>query len=119
MPPIVDKPSRNPITYQGTAEKGNIPVRLGPPRRLGGTPHQSTQNAKAMLMEVFRLSGGIEGMVQWAKKNPREFYPTYIRAMVPKALELPTEDQAITIIVQARPVPPPVCTQLASTDPAT
>lgn len=55
------------------------------------------------MKEVFRLCGGVDGMLKWAKKHPSEFYPLYIRTLVPKPVEINEEDGQITLIIQAGP----------------
>ena len=57
-------------------------------------------DARKQVQEVYRLCGGIDGMVKWAKKHPSDFYPLYIRAMVPKPLEQPEDGQQITLVIQ-------------------
>lgn len=74
--------------------------------RLGGrkigTQDRWNTDARWQLDEVFRLCGGVEAMARWAKENPKEFYPAYIRARVPKPLEVPSEDSQVTIIISPK-----------------
>lgn len=87
---IVERPARQPNSYDGANPRGiSVALRTSrrPPLKEPRTYNGSTQTAKLQLVEVFRLCGGIDGMVKWAKRNPSEFYPRYISAMVPKAAE--------------------------------
>lgn len=93
-----------PVTYQG---------QLATPRTSGrgsglDNSNKTTRNARYYLDETFRLCGGVEGFAKWAKANPNEFYPLYIKARVPRPLPQAEEDNGdtgVTIIIQGRSSP--------------
>lgn len=102
----MEKPPRQPNSYIGSLK----PQRdRRPSGRIKGQPNHQHTEAKWCLNEVFRLCGGIDGMLRWAKECPSEFYPLFIRAMVPKPLEIASDGQQITLVIQRLsdpPVPP-------------
>ena len=85
--------------------------------RKAGSLNVTTRTAKDCLQECFRLAGGVEAMVKWAKESPSEFFPLYIRALVPKPLDVSSEDSQVTIIISPPTVPATPQAQTLSLDP--
>lgn len=90
----------DPVSYQG-----RLPEKRTYGRGTGADNlNVTTRSARKYLDECFRLCGGIEAFTRWAKKNPSDFYPLYIKARVPRPLPTVEDedgDTGITIIVQA------------------
>lgn len=47
--------------------------------RQKGTPNKLTVAAKEAFSLAFQGLGGVEGLIDWAKGNPDEFYKLYAR----------------------------------------
>ena len=102
MPTLLEKPPRQPYSFVGTLKTPGS-------GRKRGTPNQLHSDAKWCVNEVFRLCGGVDGMLRWAKESPSEFYPLFIRSMVPKPIEISgAGDQQITLVIQRLSEPLPV-----------
>lgn len=123
-PTIVDKPPRQPNSYEGSAPPpprkqnmyvGTNIVRPSPPRertihtgfgsgRRKGSLNKLDFTATWRVDECFRVMGGDAAFAQWAKANQTEFYLAWIKARVPRAKVDEEGERAITIVIEARPV---------------
>jgi hypothetical protein len=49
--------------------------------RRQGTPNKTTVSVKEALMQTFVQRGGPEGLLDWSKENPTEFYKLWGRLL--------------------------------------
>ena len=84
------------------------PGRSGNPSgRRRGSRNKITRDLKAVYMTVFEKMGGVQGLLDWARKNPDVFY-SQISKMLPKDLEIKTEHELQINIISAIPEPKPL-----------
>lgn len=55
--------------------------------RQKGTPNRTTAAVKAALTEAFEKLGAVEGLVQWARREPGEFFKLWAK-MLPTEVDL-------------------------------
>jgi hypothetical protein len=78
-----------------------------PAGRKKGTPNKITKDIKSCYMEVFDALGGAEGLLKWAKQNPDVFYGQMAK-MLPKGVEIKTENELVINITTQIPEPLPL-----------
>lgn len=64
--------------------------------RTKGTPNRVTQAAKEVLSATFEGIGGVDAMVEWARKEPTAFYRLWARL-------IPLESRVETVNDPPRP----------------
>ena len=47
--------------------------------RAPGTPNKETRSVRAAVQEAFDNMGGIDGLSDWGRDNPTEFYKVWAR----------------------------------------
>ena len=78
-----------------------------PQGRPPGTRNRITKDIKACYLEVFRRMGSTQGLFKWARANPDVFYGQ-ISKLLPKGLEIKTDQQLQINIISAVPEPLPL-----------
>jgi hypothetical protein len=78
-----------------------------PQGRPQGSRNKITKDIKACYMEVFDRMGGAEGLLKWAEENPDVFY-AQISKMLPKGIEIKSDQQLAINIITAIPEPKPL-----------
>jgi hypothetical protein len=73
-------------------EKGHKPLGGRPP----GSKNILTKTVKENLVAAFEGAGGLKEFIKWAKANPKEFYPLYVK-LLPTELKGPGEDGRLVI----------------------
>ena len=86
----------------------------GGPRTPGcgrklGTPNHITTDMRKAFIEAFDKLGGAQGLYEWGKKNPSEFYPM-MKAILPREWKVDAgstfEDLLLASFGRPRPAPP-------------
>jgi hypothetical protein len=101
MATIVTPPPPPPQTPRASKKP---PIGTG---RLRGSKNKYQKDAKWILEEAVRLNGGLEWVTRWMKDHPDISIPMYIRAMVPKAVEVTTDASEVTHIHVHKLLPEP------------
>lgn len=73
-----------------------------PHRKRGrpfGAKNQAGESIRWGIVEAYRQLGGVDGLVQWGRKNPDMFYPMLTK-LLPAELAESGHGQGITVIVQ-------------------
>jgi hypothetical protein len=79
-----------------TAEQlAELRSRKKTPGRPPGASNKITKDLKKAYLGAFDALGGMEGLINWGKKQPDLFY-TQISKLLPKGVEIKT-DQELTI----------------------
>jgi hypothetical protein len=82
-----------------------MPLPEGPgPGRPKGSLNKSTKAVKEALEEAFDELGGVDSLVQWARRDPGEFYKCWVK-MLPKNMEVSGKDGEALIIQVITGVP--------------
>lgn len=55
--------------------------------RQKGTPNKVTGDVRQSVLRVYEMIGGDEAFSKWAKENPKDFYPLYVK-IAPKEIDL-------------------------------
>jgi hypothetical protein len=69
-----------------------------PAGRKPGSKNILTKTVKENLVAAFEQMGGLPAFVQWAKKNPKDFYGHYAK-MLPLEVSGP-DGTGITVVIQ-------------------
>ena len=75
--------------------------------RPKGVPNKITTDLKEAYLEVFEMKGGVRGLFAWAEENPDLFY-SHISKLLPKGLEIKSENDLTFNIISAIPEPLPL-----------
>lgn len=67
--------------------------------RKAGTPNKLTASNKARLEEAFRRMGDVNGLVEWAKDTPTEFYKLWGK-LIPADVKLGGEGEGGAIVIR-------------------
>ena len=76
-------------------------VRLG--GRQKGTPNKSTASVRAAFEEAFEKLGGADALVEWAEKEPTEFYKLYAKLIPVKTEVSGIDGSPIQVITSVAP----------------
>ena len=58
-----------------------------PAGRPKGVPNKITADTRAALHEAFEELGGVDSLVQWARREPGEFYKCWVKTL-PKDIKV-------------------------------
>ena len=78
-----------------------------PAGKKKGTPNKVTKDLKKAFMQTFDALGGTEGLIQWASENRDVYYPM-VSKMLPRDVQLKTEQETTINIISAIPEPLPL-----------
>ena len=78
-----------------------------PQGRPQGSRNKITKDIKACYMEVFQRMDGTKGLLKWAEEHPEVFYQQ-ISKMLPKDIELKSDQELTINIITAIPEPKPL-----------
>jgi hypothetical protein len=59
--------------------------------RTKGTPNKVTRSVKEALELAFEQAGGVDGLVDWARSNPTEFYKIWAK-LLPRDLNITEQE---------------------------
>ena len=82
-------------------ESGNL---AGKPK---GAKNKTTNDLKTVYLGAFDALGGLAGLIAWGKKNPDAFYGQ-ISKLLPKGIEIKSENDLTFNIISAIPEPLPL-----------
>jgi len=83
-----------------------------PQGRPQGSPNKITKDIKAAYLKAFDALGGSDGLIQWARKNRDVFY-SQISKMLPKDLEIKSDQELSINIITNIPEPKPLPAEYA------
>lgn len=66
--------------------------------RQKGTLNKTTASVKSALVEAFERLGGVDGLVEWGRNEPAEFYKLWVKVL-PVEKDANTADQKPFVIV--------------------
>ena len=78
-----------------------------PAGKKKGTPNKVTKDLKKAFLQTFDALGGTKGLIQWASENRDVYYPM-ISKMLPRDLQLKTEQETTINIISHIPEPLPL-----------
>jgi hypothetical protein len=84
---------RDPVTGQ---------IKAGPGRQRG-QPNVVSRLAKDGINQVFEELGGVEGMVKWCRRSPKNLYAFYVH-IFPKLLTAQAVDAAAAKLAERPPI---------------
>ena len=88
------------------AKKKGLPPVAGKGRPKGAK-NKFTKDLKTAYLEAFERRGGVRGLLDWAEKSPDVFY-SQISRMLPKDLQINSENQLVINVISAIPEPKPL-----------
>ena len=91
-----------------TAEQmAELRSRKKTPGRPPGSCNSTTKDLKRVYLTAFDRMGGVDALIEWGTKSPDLFY-SQISKLLPKGVEIKTDQQLTINIISAIPEPLPL-----------